>query len=229
MSTDDQTQGRADGETQAAIDRKAIDGAKQLLRKAIVFRRASRADEQRVAADDRRMSIMESALRDRTPKTVAAYLSAGVEPGTLQLIAWLAAHNVTVLLPALSHPVSESHPECERLDGPAWAPYQGPDSLRVGAYSILEPIADPVPPEQLSQAELIICPGLAGNSSGDRLGRGGGWYDRALGHASPGAPVWLLLNDDEVLESIPVQPWDRRVDLIITPTRMITTGNPPVR
>jgi len=42
-----------------------------------------------------------------------------------------------------------------------------------------------------------------------------------LRHASQSAPVWLLLNDDEVLETIPIHAWDHRVDVIVTPTRMI--------
>ena len=162
------------------------------------------------------MAMIESSLEDRIPDTVAAYLSHGSEPGTLQMVAWFAANGVRVLLPVLSHPIGG------RLDKPAWAPYEGPDALRIGAYSILEPTGDAVPSEQLPEAELIICPGLAANLHGDRLGRGGAWYDRALRHASQSAPIWVLLNDDEVLKTIPVHAWDHRVDVIITPTRMIT-------
>ena len=202
------------------VDVAAIDGAKRMLRKAILFRRDIRSPEDRHAADEARMSMIESSLADRMPDTVAAYLSMGAEPGSLQLVAWLAAHDVRVLLPVLSHPIGG------RLDQPAWAPYEGPDALRAGAFSILEPTGDPLPSEQLPEAELIVCPGLAANRQGDRLGRGGGWYDRALKHASQSAPVWLLLNDDEVLDTIPIQPWDRRVDVIVTPTRMITCEPP---
>ena len=200
----------------AAIDAAAIDGAKRTLRKAIQFRRDSRSRKQREYDDGLRMSLIETALQDRIPDTVAAYLSHGSEPATLQLVAWLAANRVRVLLPVLSHPIGG------RLDKPAWAAYEGPDSLRIGAYSILEPTGEVVPSEQLPEAELIICPGMAANLHGDRLGRGGGWYDRALRHASQSAPVWALLNDDEVLEAIPVHAWDHRVDVIITPKRMIT-------
>ena len=84
-----------------------------------------------------------------------------------------------------------------------------------------------MPSQQLPESELVFCPGLAANELGDRLGRGGGWYDRALLHASQSAPVLVLLNADEVLETIPTQPWDRRVDVIVTPDRL-TTCEPPV-
>src|SRR5690242_9073080 len=111
---------------QAETDGAAIDGAKRMLRKAVLFRRDARAADQRQRDDASRMGIMRSALTARMPDTVAAYVSAGSEPGTLQLVAWLAAHGVRVLLPVLSHPVGG------RLDAPAWAPYEGPDELRTG-------------------------------------------------------------------------------------------------
>jgi 5-formyltetrahydrofolate cyclo-ligase len=204
-----------------AVDDAALSGAKATLRKAIQFRRDARPAEVRLADDQTRLSIMQAALRARMPDTVAAYLSRGSEPATLQLVAWLAAHQVRVLLPVLSHPVGG------RLERPAWAPYEGPDHLWTGALSMLEPTGQPLPSEQLPEAELIICPGLAANRFGDRLGRGRGWYDRALVHASQSAPIWVLLNADEVLDTIPVQEWDRRVDVIVTPEQMITC-EPPI-
>lgn len=203
-------------EPDQAVDDAALQGAKATLRKAVHFRRDARDARSRAADDAARFKLMQTALQARMPDTVAAYLSAGTEPATLQLVAWLAAHRVRVLLPVMSHPVGG------RLDRPAWAPYEGPDRLWSGAYAILEPTGDPLPSEQLPEAELIICPALAANRQGDRLGRGGGWYDRALTHASQSAPIWVLLNSDEVLDVIPVQDWDRRVDVLITPQQMIT-------
>ncbi|HEV2929982.1 MAG TPA: 5-formyltetrahydrofolate cyclo-ligase [Propionibacteriaceae bacterium] len=204
-----------------AVDDAALQGAKATLRNAIQFRRDTRPVAQRLDDDQARLSIMQAAMRARMPDTVAAYLSKGSEPATLQLVAWLAAHGVRVLLPVLSHPIGG------RLERPAWAPYEGPDRLWTGALGVLEPTGQPLPSEQLPEAELIICPGLAANRLGDRLGRGGGWYDRALVHASQSAPIWVLLNTDEVLDIIPVQEWDRRVDVIITPEQMITC-EPPI-
>jgi 5-formyltetrahydrofolate cyclo-ligase len=141
---------------------------------------------------------------------VAAYLSAGAEPGTLQLVGWLAAHGVRLLLPVLS-----------RGAAPAWARYDGPDALQLGRHGILEPSTDPLSEDGLAQAGLILAPALAANDAGDRLGRGGGWYDRALAHAAPSAPVWVLLNADEVLPAIPVHAWDRPVDALVTPDALL--------
>jgi 5-formyltetrahydrofolate cyclo-ligase len=198
-----------------SADDAAIRAAKTVLRNAIQFRRDSRPAERRALDDAARQDLVEEALLSRMPDTVAAYLSFGSEPGTLRLIAWLAAHDIRILLPVLSLPGDAS------LSKPAWAPYEGPDALRTSQFSMLEPTSEPVPAEQLPEAEMIICPGLAANRQGDRLGRGGGWYDRALRHASSSAPVWVLLNDDEVLETIPTHSWDRRVDAIFTPSQMI--------
>jgi 5-formyltetrahydrofolate cyclo-ligase len=89
----------ADLAAMAAIDAAAIAGAKQTLRKAVLFRRDARTRAQREHDDEARMEIIEASLEDRIPDTVAAYLSNGSEPGTLQLVAWLAAHSVRVLLP----------------------------------------------------------------------------------------------------------------------------------
>lgn len=197
------------------VDDVAIEAAKALLRKAVILRRDLRAASVRKADDAARFDLVRRRLGSRPPRVVAAYLSSGSEPGTLQLIAWLAAQGVRVLLPVMTTPTRALRQQA------AWAPYAGPDALRVGVLSILEPTTPASEGPALADADLVICPALAANPSGDRLGRGGGWYDRALHFARDDAELWAMLNDDEVLNAIPTQPWDRRVGAIVTSSRII--------
>src|SRR3954463_13210976 len=127
-------------------DDEAIAGVKGMLRQAVQLRRESRRVEQRNRDDEARLAVIQAVLDDRLPATVAAYLSTGAEPGTLQLVGWLAAHGVRVLLPVLS-----------AGPAPAWAPYAGPDALQLGRHGILEPSTEPRPEEGLAEAELILA------------------------------------------------------------------------
>jgi 5-formyltetrahydrofolate cyclo-ligase len=197
-------------------DDEALDGAKSLLRKAVLLRRESRSAEQRRAYDEARFDLIRQALLDRGAlDRLACYLSAGTEPNTLQLVAWLSAQGVQVMLPVLTDGTGTLLPE------PRWAEYSGPEGLRSGRKSILEPTGPLLDTDALHQAEVIICPSLAADRSGHRLGRGGGWYDRALEPLPADADTWTMINDDELLDELPAQSWDRPVRRIVTPTRLI--------
>lgn len=58
--------------------------------------------------------------------------------------------------------------------------YEGEESLRTGTYNIMEPVGPLFPPENYSQIQLALIPGMAFDASGHRLGRGKGYYDRLL-------------------------------------------------
>lgn len=90
-----------------------------------------------------------------------------------------------------------------------------------GHYGIREPLAPALLP--MSQIDLIAVPGVAFDRKGNRLGRGGGYYDRLLdGFSGVAAAVAF---DFQVLPKIPCEPHDRPVNWIVTETKIVDVYN----
>jgi 5-formyltetrahydrofolate cyclo-ligase len=143
----------------------------------------------------------------RRAATVTAYVSVGTEPGTTGLLDALVGLGKRVVLPVVL-------PDLD-LD---WAVYQGPTSLAPARMGLLEPVGPRLGPDSVGTADLLLVPGLAVSRSGDRMGRGGGCYDRALARVPVGTPVWVLLYNEELGLDVPVEPHDRPVTGAVTPT-----------
>jgi 5-formyltetrahydrofolate cyclo-ligase len=87
-----------------------------------------------------------------------------------------------------------------------------------GKFGVREPAAGctEIP---LNQFDLILVPGMAFDLAGNRLGRGQGFYDRILAEAS-GIKCGLC-HDFQLLEKIPNEPHDVKVNFIFTPSRCV--------
>lgn len=95
-----------------------------------------------------------------------------------------------------------------------------PKSIMIGSYNIIEPIGTPIP---ASEIDLIIVPGVAFDKSGNRLGRGKGFYDRLLHNLS--AIKIGVGYDFQLIEKINTEPHDIAMDAIITPSNSIIFNN----
>ncbi|WP_435643524.1 5-formyltetrahydrofolate cyclo-ligase [Streptomyces sp. H49] len=147
-------------------------------------------------------------------RTVAAYVSVGSEPGTGALLDALRARGTRVLLPVLL-------PDND-LD---WGEFTGPESLaRVrhgGRMALFEPTGARLGPGAVTDADVVLLPGLAVDARGMRLGRGGGSYDRVLARlerAGARPRLVVLLYDTEVVDRVPAQAHDRPVHAVVTPS-----------
>jgi 5-formyltetrahydrofolate cyclo-ligase len=101
------------------------------------------------------------------------------------------------------------------------APASG-SALSQGPLGVLEPgVAAPVLEPRESEPALVLVPGLLFDLAGNRLGRGGGHYDRFLARARRAAGVVAvgLCFDEQVVPELPTDPWDERVDWIVTERR----------
>lgn len=142
----------------------------------------------------------------RRAASVAVYVSVGTEPGTGPLLEALHGLGRRVLLPVVL-------PDLD-LD---WATYAGPQGLAAAGYGLLEPTGPRLGPEAVATADVVLCPAVAVDRAGMRLGQGGGCYDRALARVPHGTFVCALLYDDEVLDAVPAAPHDRPVTAVVTP------------
>ena len=80
------------------------------------------------------------------------------------------------------------------------------------AMGIPEPIADE--PVAEDPTALVLMPGVAFTKAGDRMGYGGGFYDRFLS-AEPNHPTIALCYDFQMVESLPTEEFDIPVDLVL--------------
>ncbi len=139
-------------------------------------------------------------------RTVAAFCPDEFEPGHGRLPAAFTQLGARVLLPV----VADGDPELR------WAVDTG--RLAPGRFGLMEPLGPRLGPTAIGTAEAVVLPAVAVDRSGVRLGRGGGFYDRALVHARPGALLVAVVYDDELVEELPTEPHDRRVGVVVTPS-----------
>jgi len=90
------------------------------------------------------------------------------------------------------------------------------EEIVTGRFHIREPAAGcvAIPPENL---DLVLVPGVAFDWNGRRLGRGGGFYDRLLRNVR-GEKIGIAF-DEQIVEEIPAEPHDARMNFVLTPTR----------
>lgn len=92
-----------------------------------------------------------------------------------------------------------------------------------GAYGILEPPAN-APPAAVDEVDFAVLPCLTCNHLGQRLGRGGGYYDRFLSHYRGGTV--LLCREKLIREEIPLEPHDYPVPWVLTERGLYEDGTP---
>ena len=177
-------------------------GAKGALRASILQRRGNLSDDDRTAAATAIAAHLATAAFAQVP-TVAAYLSMGSEPGTGPLIEALLARGTEVIVPVASAEGT--------LD---WVRYAGAARLTRSSLGVPEPDGPRLGPDAIAGAGLVIAPALAVDHAGWRLGRGAGYFDRALAHAR--GPICALVYADELLPVVPHEDHDVPVDLVVT-------------
>lgn len=149
----------------------------------------------------------------RRAATVAAYVSVGSEPGTGLLLEALVAQGRRVVVPVVRPGLD--------LD---WAEYQGREALARARLGLLEPTSPPLGFGAVATADVVLVPGLAVGAAGERLGRGGGCYDRALARVPAGTLTCVLLHEGETDRDVPTEDHDLPVGAAVTAAEVLRFG-----
>lgn len=148
---------------------------------------------------------------------IAIYLANDGELDTSPFINWCWTNKVSVYLPVI-HPFSKGNLLFLR--------YEKTSTLILNKYGISEPTLDVRNIITVDKLDIIFTPLVAFDTGGNRLGMGGGFYDRTLANwhiqyqqnkQTKPLPIGLA-HDCQKVEKIPFEIWDIPLPKIITPT-----------
>lgn len=154
----------------------------------------------------------------RRARRIGCYLAADGEPDLRPLLPRLARRS-EVWLPVIA-PLSAHGLEFRRWCAASTLPHN--------RFGIGEPL--PETPVALWSLDLLLVPLVAFDHHGQRLGRGGGFYDRVLADLlrRPRRPLLVgIAHDFQECAQLPAAPWDRPLDCIVTNRQIVLSGFPP--
>lgn len=185
----------------------ALKRSKRALRRAVLARRdalpaGARAAKARIIVE-RVLDLPEI----RGAATVMAFWSFGSEVDTSGLLLGLHAAGVRIALP--------------RIRGAEVVPmaYAPGDEVRETSFGAMEPTsAAEVDPGAI---DVVVAPGVAFDRRGNRIGYGGGYYDRLLARIRSDAAIVAVAFELQVVDEVPAGGEDRPVDAIVTEREVI--------
>lgn len=140
-------------------------------------------------------------------KTIFVYMSFGNEVNTLEFIKQMLLSNKRVVV---SYTDSKNTvlilSEIKSLE----------DDLERNKFGYLEPVFEKIINVEPEEIDLIIAPGVVFDKSLNRIGYGKGYYDRILSVKREDAKVVAVAYDFQVLDNIPAEEHDVKMDMIVT-------------
>lgn len=173
-------------------------------------------NQQIIAAQSLKMNFIQHLKSENTTnsKHIAIYLSNDGELDTSLLIKELWSLNHTVYLPII-HPFNGANLLFQR--------YEKNSPMRANRYGILEPKLNCSQICPLPALDYLLMPLVAFDKQGNRLGMGGGFYDRTLArlHEQNWQKPQLigLAHECQKVDALPIESWDVPLKTIITPDK----------
>ena len=186
---------------------------KATIRKEILEKRESQDPKGRAVQSRSIMKTLLSLKEFQSADKILIYLSKEGEVGTHDLLGRAFELGKQVCIPVVDRESNELR--ISELPGPDVR-------FRLGAFGVREPAEEDLNFVSPDQMDLVIAPGLAFDRRGGRVGYGKGYYDRLLSRVGSQIPRIALAFDYQVLDAVPQDENDIRVDAIITEKRTMS-------
>lgn len=141
-------------------------------------------------------------------KKIALYLANDGELDLSYFITWCWQNNIAVYLPVI-HPFSKNHLLFLR--------YQKNTEMIKNRFGIEEPKLTVTNLLPVTELDILFTPLVAFDEKGNRLGMGGGFYDRTLANLSTNCRIIGLAHELQKVAQLPIEYWDIPLPEIITP------------
>lgn len=187
-----------------------LDQAKRALRAELRERRQLLSDAQREAAGEGIRAQLEALVARLGARSVSCFLSSPTEPGTRGFIRWAMSHGIRVLLPVMR--------EDGLLDWTVASP--GGEEVET-PLGVPEAVGDLLGPIAVNDVDVMLIPAAAVDRTGMRMGWGRGYFDKTLGSMDRRPPVYAVIYDSELVDSVPRDVHDQPVSGVVTPTRTL--------
>ena len=181
--------------------------SKKILRREFLVKRAAIPHDERDRISRELIKKFLETEIYRDSKVLMAYAST---PDELQLDELFAACFADKKILAI--PLIVGKGEMRAVEVPSF------DALEIGAFNILTVKKELRKFVEPAQIDCVIVPGAAFDVLGNRLGLGGGYYDRFLPRAVNAKKI-ALAYDFQLVESLPTEPHDATIDAVLTPKR----------
>lgn len=191
---------------------------KEQLRSAYRAKRQALSEAQQTDASKYLLTnCIDSGLLQGLDK-IAVYLANDGEIDPIRLIYYAWANGKQVYLPVI-HPFHKH--------SLLFVEYQPTSSMRDNKYGIAEPVIECTKIAPISTLDAIFAPLVAFDKFANRMGMGGGYYDRTLAplaqitQQNPCPKVIGIAHDCQECPNIPIASWDIPLHSIVTPTRVL--------
>ena len=189
--------------------------SRKALRSELRTARRGLTDAEQRDAAQRIVQRLTSLPQIQNAQNIASYLSNDGELDLSHVHDWCWQQNKTVHLPVL-HPFAKQH-----LLMLAYSPAT---PMTLNHFGISEPALNSTLVCPLSKLDVILLPLVGFDKHANRLGMGGGFYDRSLApyRDSDTRPLLIgIAHDCQQVDALPTESWDIPLDGIVTPSQII--------